>query len=116
MIKTYLLPLLLTITLQAAAMEGRGCVTDSGNEYLDKITAKAVAKGQLSHEIGSQVEAKTQLKTITIENENVIKVEDKLTETITIKSKHKINRVNTIESNYLVIDGIKKYCVTVQIK
>ncbi|NOH85480.1 hypothetical protein F0249_16925 [Vibrio sp. 03-59-1] len=103
------------LTVSSAPQEGLGCVIATENEYVDSITAKAIAKGQLSHELGSVVTANTKLETITSESESSIKTTDVLTEEVTLKSKHHIVGMQTIESGYISKNGIKKYCVRVAI-
>ncbi|OLQ72205.1 hypothetical protein BIT28_24610 [Photobacterium proteolyticum] len=95
----------------SADIEGSACVPDSGNRYIDEITAKAKAKGALSHELGATVTAKTRLETVTEESANNIQTKDVLTEEINLKSKHQITGVQTVFSDYKLLNGERYYCV-----
>ena len=117
MIRSWILALvslsLPTTGAESVALQGRGCVDDSGNEYTDRLLAKSIAKGQLAHELGSVVSANTTLETVTLEDERSIRTTEKITESVTLESTHTIERISTTESGYIVIGSDKKYCVTV---
>lgn len=93
-----------------------GCVNSTGVNQVDKITAKAIAKGNLSHELGAKVSAKSELKTITKENAGNIETTDTLTESVSMNSEHYLSGVELIKEEKLTINGEQKYCVTVGIK
>lgn len=101
--------------VSASTLSASYCVPDTGNSSLDAITAKAVAKGHLAHELGSQVSATTNLETVTVETETGVNQSDTLTESVTLKSEHKMTGVKTLESGYKTINGSSQYCVTVGI-
>ncbi|CAK2396194.1 DUF3316 domain-containing protein [Vibrio crassostreae] len=94
-----------------AGVTGAACAPDTGNRFIDATTAKALAKGQLSHELGTAVSAETSLKTVTEETQDSIETKDVLTETVNLSSKHEIKRVQTIFSGYKTFNGEKQYCV-----
>ena len=88
-----------------------GCVDSTGNTALDRTTATAMAKGQLAHELGGLVSAKSQLKTVTTETKDDVQTKDVLTESVTLKSEHMMKGVQTLEEGVQDITGTKKYCV-----
>lgn len=95
---------------------GEACVPDSGNRVVDEITAKALAKGQLSHELGANVQAKTQFQSTITENIGQTKTHDTIIEEVTLVSQHKVNQVTTVKSGYEYINGERFYCLEVQAK
>ncbi|WGW01755.1 hypothetical protein QF117_13340 [Vibrio sp. YMD68] len=88
-----------------------GCATATSDSTVDHITAKAIALGNLSQEMGNQISTTFQLIKITVENEQSVNQTDTLTETITIESQHDISRINVISSGYKVINDKPHYCV-----
>ncbi|NGZ66629.1 hypothetical protein G6Z92_06465 [Vibrio aestuarianus subsp. cardii] len=116
MIKQALLVSLIFLSnsLVAQSISGSACVPDSGNKVVDEITAKALAKGQLSHEIGVRIHAKTQLKSTITENNGRAKTHDSITEQVTLVSQHQVNKVTTVQSGYQRFNGERFYCVEVQ--
>ena len=99
------------LSFSAVKYSATGCVDSTGNPLVDRNVAKAVAKGQLSHELGGKVSATSQLKTVTTEDENDVQTKDVLTESVTLKSVHMIRGVQTLEEGYQDVAGNKQYCV-----
>ncbi|ELA9367480.1 hypothetical protein QUN99_003370 [Vibrio parahaemolyticus] len=100
----------------AQPLSGTACVPDSGNRIVDEITAKALAKGQLSHELGVNVKATTQVKSTITESIGVAETHDIIIEEVTLKSQHKVKHLATVESGYQQINDERFYCVEVQAK
>lgn len=98
-------------TAYSAAVIGEACVTTTGNQTIDRVKARAMAKGNLSQELGATVSAKTKLETKTIETTSSIDTQDTLTETVTLTSKNFVSRVETVNEGYEKINGEKHYCV-----
>ncbi|MDE1237834.1 hypothetical protein [Vibrio aestuarianus] len=96
----------------AQPLSGSACVPDSGNKINDETIAKALAKGQLAHELGSLVDARTVLTTITTESIDNIATTDVITEEVKLSSSHKLRRISTVSHGYVVQNGTRTYCVT----
>lgn len=93
------------------AIEASGCVRTTGDIMKDKVIAKAIAKGNLSHDMGSTITAKTNLETRTVEGNSSIETTDTLSETVSMESKHYVSGVITTAQGYEQINGEKHYCV-----
>lgn len=93
------------------AVEASGCVETTGSPIKDKIIARALAKGNLSHELGSSVTASSNLETKTVESDGSIQTVDTLTESVSLKSENYISGVQTLAQGYELVDGVKHYCV-----
>ncbi len=114
----YLLLVSLLVVSEFAASKtitGSACVPDTGNPVVDEITAKALAKGQLSHELGATVNARTELKSITTEGQGQAQTQDVLTEQVTLSSQHTVAQLKTVSSDYQNHNGSREYCVTVSL-
>lgn len=91
------------------------CIETTGNESVDRATAKAIAKGRLVLDLNSVVTADKRLEKVTTESSDSYEVTDKLTENIHSSGQLRLRGVQTIESYYTQINGIKNYCITLQI-
>lgn len=91
------------------------CVETSGNESKDRATAKAIAKGRLVLDLNSVVTARSHIEKVTTETSDSYDVTDKLTENIYSSRQLRLRGVQTTESYYKEINGIKNYCITLQI-
>lgn len=91
------------------------CIETTGNKSIDRATAKAIAKGRLVLDLNSIVTARSYIEKVTIESSDAYDVTDKLTENIYSKGQLRLRGVQTTESYYKEINGIKNYCVTLQI-
>jgi hypothetical protein len=92
------------------------CVDSSGYNAVDRVTAKTIAKGNLSHDLGGQVSAKRNLTTVTKEDADSINTTDVITESISMKSHHYMSGVVLINEEKITVNGTEQYCVTVGIK
>lgn len=110
----WLCVLLMTTSAFAQELSGSACVPDSGNTIKDETIARALAKGQLAHELGVEVNARTELKTVTTESHHNVETTDVITEQVELTSRHKVPRVSTASSGYRVQNGQRHYCVTVK--
>ncbi|MGR5178833.1 hypothetical protein [Vibrio mediterranei] len=97
------------------AVEASGCVETTGSITKDRIIARALAKGNLSHELGSIITASSNLETKTIESSNgSIETIDTLTESVLLKSENHIKQVQITAQGYEQVDGSKHYCVHIK--
>lgn len=95
----------------AMAATSSGCIKTTGNLAQDKIIARAVAKGNLSHELGATVSASTRFESTTNEKGDSLDVSDSITETVTVSSEHFINAVVVVGEGYEQVADQKHYCV-----
>lgn len=91
------------------------CIETTGNESNDRTIAKATAKAQLVLDLNSVVTVRKHLETVTTETSDSYDITDKLTENIYSSGQLRLRGVQTTESYYKEINGIKNYCVTLQI-
>lgn len=91
------------------------CIETTGDESIDRATAKAIAKGRLVLDLNSVVTARSHIEKVTTESSDSYEVTDKLTENIHSSGQLRLRGVQTIESYYTQINGIKNYCITLQI-
>lgn len=91
------------------------CIETTGNESIDRATAKTIAKGRLVLDLNSVVTARSHIEKVTTESSDSYDVTDKLTENIYSSGQLRLRGVQTTESYYKEINGIKNYCVTLQI-
>lgn len=91
------------------------CVETTGNESIDRATAKTIAKGRLVLDLNSVVTVRSHIEKVTTETNDSYDITDKMTENIDSSGQLRLKGVQTTESYYKEINGIKHYCVTLQI-
>ncbi|MDW2009933.1 hypothetical protein [Vibrio sp. Vb0301] len=91
------------------------CIETTGNESVDRATAKAIAKGRLVLDLNSVVTVRSHIEKVTTETSDSYDVTDKMTENIDSSGQLRLRGVQTTKSYYKEINGIKNYCVTLQI-
>lgn len=94
----------------------KACVTSSGNDLVDLVSAEAIAKGRIAQAIGGQVSAHSQMVTTTKETVNQIETQDVLTETVSVTSQHYLDHVEVITKGIENHNAVENYCVTLGIR
>lgn len=114
------LPILILLSPQMCLAETHhmsafACVETTGNESVDRETAKAIAKGRLVLDLNCTVSSVEKYSSVKTENAQSLNVSDQLTHTVISSGRLRLQGVQATESYYTEINGIKNYCVTLKI-